>query len=179
MDNQNLRAFGLPPKKIPKRPCKIKQWHKMQYHWTCYQSPWKDVELVTIRWFPSHHILHPANIFENYQSMSSLPHFCRKKSTPTQQRSVLLAMPSNPQTPPPSPFPKKEAQLSPTNPLPNHSHHQHQGTFAFQQFVLQIRRSIIRFDHLFGTLPQPWVWCTGDQCKIWQRVGKREGIDIK
>ena len=135
----------------------------MQYHWTCYQSPWNDVELVTIRWFPSHHILHPANILENYQSMSSLPSFLQKKTRPTQQRSVLLAMPSNPQSPhPPSPFQRKRYNFHPPTPT-NHSHHQHRGTFAFQQFVLQIRRSIIRFDHLFGTLPQPWVWCTGDQ----------------
>lgn len=168
MDNQNLRALGLPPKKIPKRPCKTKQWHNIQYHWTCYQSLWNEVELVWWRWFPSQQILHPANFFENYQSMSSLPHFCRKKSTPTKQRIVLLAMPSNPQSPhPPSPFPKKGGTTFTHQPLPTILTTNIQGTFAFQQFVLQIRRSIIRFDHLFGTLPQPWVWCTGDQCKVW------------
>lgn len=121
----NLRAWGLPPKKLPKRPCKTKQWHNFQYHWTCYQSLWNDVELVTIRWFPSHHILHPANILENYPSMSSLPHFCRKKSTATKQRSVLLAVPSNPQSPHPPPPSKERGTTFTHQPLPNHSHHQH------------------------------------------------------
>ena len=105
------------------------------------RSP-KTVELVWWRWFPSHHILHPENIFENYQSMSFvLALISTHKNTPTIQRIVswpcliILQAPE-----------KKRNNF-------HYHHHQHRGTFAFQQFVLQIRRSIIRFDHFFGTLP--------------------------
>ena len=93
----------------------------MQYHWTCYQSLWNDVEFVTIRWFPSHHILHPANILENYQSMSSLPHFCRKKTL--RQNNELCCWPY-PLIRKPIPLPpsKERGTTFTHQPPPNHSH---------------------------------------------------------
>lgn len=114
MDNQNLRTLGLQKKS---RKGLAKQNSGTTSNTAEHAIKVYGMKLNWWRFDGFHRIISSTQqISSKITNQCRHCLHCRRKNIATQQRSVLLAMPSNPQSPhPPPPFQRKEAQLSPTN----------------------------------------------------------------